>query len=69
MTFIEITGQPCAGKSSLIAQEVMIGEEIHIFAQLSCDSPKKSIIQLERCKSIYLSVSVIFAFNSSDIIK
>ena len=33
MTFIEITGQPCAGKSSFIAQEVMIGKEIHIYEQ------------------------------------
>ena len=33
MNFIEITGQPCAGKSSFIAQEVMIGKEIHIYEQ------------------------------------
>ena len=33
MTFIEITGQPCAGKSSFIAQEVIIDKEIHIYEQ------------------------------------
>jgi len=33
MTFIEITGQPCAGKSSFIVQEVMIGKETHVYEQ------------------------------------
>jgi len=33
MTFIEITGQPCAGKSSFIAQEVKINKEILIYDQ------------------------------------
>jgi hypothetical protein len=33
MTFIEITGQPCAGKSSFIAQEVMSSKEISFYDQ------------------------------------
>lgn len=33
MIFIEITGQPCAGKSSFIAQEVKICKEVHIYEQ------------------------------------
>ena len=33
MTFLEIIGQPCTGKSSFIAQEVMINKEICIYEQ------------------------------------
>lgn len=34
MIFIEITGQPCAGKSSFIAQEVKRFKDIHIHKQI-----------------------------------
>ena len=33
MTFIEITGQSCSGKSSFVAKKVMISKELDIYKQ------------------------------------